>query len=453
MDLKNKKVTVAGLGNSGLSAAMALDDLGAFVRVTEKADNPDIRNNIERLEHRDIGIEIGGHTKSFIEDSALLVLSPGVPDDSPPVVWAEALKIPIISEMELGYRLCRGRMIAITGTNGKSTVTTLVGNILKEAGFKTVVCGNIGNALSGEVGRITKDHWVALEVSSFQLERAAEFRPAISVILNITDDHQDRYPGFKRYFDEKTKIFRNQEKDDMLVLNYDALNLRGLKEAFRPKAEVLFYSRLEPVNGAFVKDGKIFCVAKGVQKEICGVNDIKLKGSHNLENVLAAVLAATLAGANADSVQDAIKKFAGLPHRFETVAVINGVKFVDDSKGTTVDSTIRALESGRENKVVLIAGGRDKNSDYTAIREMVKRKVKHLVLIGEAKDRIKKAVSDLAPASEAGTMEEAVDISFNLSRRGEMVLLSPMCSSFDMFRDYRHRGDAFKAAVMRLTQK
>jgi UDP-N-acetylmuramoylalanine--D-glutamate ligase len=377
-------------------------------------------------------------------------LSPGVEDDSPPVRWAEELGIPLIGEMELGFRLCRGRIIAITGTNGKSTVTALTGAILKGAGLKTVVCGNIGNALCGEIDRITERHWVVLEVSSFQLERIDRFKPHISIILNVTDDHQDRYPDFRRYFNEKLKIFKNQDRRDCLILNYDASGLKGLKE--RSKAKVLFYSKYQRTNGAYTQDGRIVCVANGAEEEICDISDVKLKGLHNLENVLASVLAATLAGADAQAIKSAVRSFKGLEHRFEPVDVIGDVEFVDDSKGTTVDSTMRALESSAK-AVVLIAGGRDKRSDYTVIRDMVKKKVRHLVLIGEAKDRIASSLGGIVPISEAETMDEAVQISFRLASPGETVLLSPMCSSFDMFKDYKERGRAFKEAVAMLSKK
>ncbi len=447
MNIENKKVTVIGLGNSGLNAAIALDNIGAFVRVTERADNADVRKNIERLEHRDIEIEIGAHTRGFVQSSELVVVSPGVEDASPPVRWAEELGIPVISEMELGFRLCKGRIIGITGTNGKSTVTALIGEILKEAGFKTVVCGNIGNALCGEIEGITKDHWVVLEVSSFQLERTADFRPHIAVILNITDDHQDRYRSLKRYFDEKMKIFKNQDAGDFLVLNHDAPNLRELTaQKAKPKAKTYFYSRTNEKVSAFIKDAKIICAFHGRQEEICGISDIRIKGGHNHENALASSLVAIIAGARPDSIRDALKRFRGLSHRFETVEIVNGVEFVDDSKSTTVDSTLRALESSAK-PVMLIAGGRDKNSDYSAVRDIVRRKVKGLMLIGEAKYRIQEALGELTRVHEAGTLEEAVAESFKLAQDGDMVLLSPMCSSFDMFKDYKHRGEAFREAV------
>ncbi len=445
MELKDKHVTVVGLGNSGYNAAILLDDLGAYVRVTDSGDNTDIRVNLNSFEHRDIRVEIGAHTEEFVRGSELVVVSPGVEDSSPPIKWATKLGIPIISEMELGYLFCKGKIIAVTGTNGKSTVTALVGQILKDGDIDTVICGNIGNSLCGEIARIQEKTMVVLEVSSFQLERTKRFKPHIALILNITDDHLDRYSNFKKYFNEKLKIFYNQDADDILVLNYDAENLRSLKNKTSPRA--LFYSKFNSRTNAYTKDGDIFfALSDDLDERICSIKEINLKGLHNLENVLASGLVGFLVGVDKSSIRDTIRNFKGLPHRFETVGIINGVEYVDDSKGTTVDSTYRALESC-EKPVILIAGGRDKNSDYNVIKDLVKRKVKNLVLIGEAKEKIKTALGGIIKTHEAKNMFEAVDIATRLAENGEVVLLSPMCSSFDMFKDYKERGEVFKKAV------
>lgn len=448
MDLKNKKVTVIGLGNSGLNAAILLDDIGAYVKVTDSKDTPDIRANVERLEPRDIRVEIGGHTKDFIIDSGLIVLSPGVENSSPAIRWAEGSGIPVISELELGFRFSKGKIIAITGTNGKSTVTALIGEILKGAGLDTVVCGNIGNSLCGEIRSIKEKTFIVLEVSSFQLERTLDFKPHIAIILNITDDHLDRYRNFKEYFDEKLKVFRNQDRRDTLILNYDTENLRVLKDTARSKT--IFYSRSAKIDGAYVKDDEVVCNIDGEAKRICAVSDIWLKGLHNLENVLAASLVGKLVGAGEDSIRDTVRNFKGLAHRFETVGIIDGVEYIDDSKGTTVDSTYRALESC-EKPVILIAGGRDKNSDYSVIKDLVEKKVRYLILIGEAKERIGKALGGAVTTYDAGDMFDAVDTGRKLAKKGFSVLLSPMCSSFDMFKDYKERGEVFKEAVRRIT--
>ncbi|MBN1527231.1 MAG: UDP-N-acetylmuramoyl-L-alanine--D-glutamate ligase [Candidatus Omnitrophica bacterium] len=445
MDLKNKTVTVIGLGNSGMNAVSLLCGLGARVRGTDAKDSARLRDSIKGLEKRGAAFELGRHTEEFIKESDLVVLSPGVEDSSPALRWALKHKIPVVSELELGYRFCKGRIIAITGTNGKSTVTTLIGEILKKGGKDTVVCGNIGNSLCGEIPRIKKDTWVVIEVSSFQLERIEKFRPQIAAILNVTDDHLDRYKAFGDYFNEKMKIFANQDKGDFLILNHDAANLRPLKD--KARSRVLWYSKSEKMNGAYVKSGAIVYAVPGKEEEACKAAEIPLKGVHNLENVLASALVASLAGVSGRSMSGTIRGFKGLPHRCEPVATIGGVDYIDDSKGTTVDSTYRALESF-ERPVILIAGGKDKKSDYRAIRDLVGEKVKRLILIGEAKEKIRSQLGGAVDVSEAGSMEDAVEAARKSARPGDIVLLSPMCSSFDMFRDYKHRGDAFREAVM-----
>ncbi len=447
MDIKGKKVTVVGLGNSGVNAAILLAQKGASVRATEAKDNPATRAAAKLLSEKGAEVEIGVHTEKFIRGSELVVLSPGVEDSSPSVKWAEGLRIPIISEMELGYRFCEGKIIAITGTNGKSTVTTLIGQMLKDGGKDSVVCGNIGNSLSGEIGRIKADTWVVLEVSSFQLERVEKFRPRIALILNITDDHMDRYKKFDDYFNEKLKVFRNQDKGDILILNHDAENLRSLQKMAR--CEVLFYSRTGMVNGAYVKSGRIFSSYGSGESDICAVSDIRLKGLHNVENVLASSLVGTIAGVGSASIKRTLTNFKGLAHRFETVDIIDGVEYIDDSKGTTVDSTCRALESCAK-PVVLIAGGKDKHSDYSFVRDAVKRNVSYLVLIGEASEAIGKALGNIVDTRRAKDMFEAVDAAAGIAKNGQIVLLSPMCSSFDMFSSYKERGDVFREAVKRL---
>ncbi len=444
MELKGKIVTVLGLGNSGLNAALLLRDLGAIVKATDSGDTPSARNSARIL--RDLGIEVetGRHTERFIKNSDLVVASPGVEPASQAMVWAKSFRIPVIGEMELGFRYCKGRIIAITGTNGKSTVTTLVGEILKDAGLDAVVCGNIGNSLCGEISRIKDDTWVVLEVSSFQLETIKSFKPHIALILNITDDHMDRYNNFEEYFNEKLKIFSNQSERDILILNYDAQNLRSLKD--KADSKVIFYSRLKPTNGAYIKAGRICCVSGTATKEILSLADISLKGLHNVENVLASALIGTLVGVNKNSIRDTVKSFRGLAHRVETVAVVNGVEYIDDSKGTTVDSTYRALEAC-DKPVILIAGGKDKHSDYSRVLDIVKKKVKALVLIGEAREAIKKALRGAVDMFEAKDMFDAVSIAHGTAEKDWIVLLSPMCSSFDMFKDYKERGEAFKKAV------
>lgn len=444
MDLKGKKVTVVGLGNSGSNAAILLNDIGADVWATDSSNTPSTMAWSKLLSAKGIKVETGAHTQDFVKGSALVVVSPGVEDRSAPVKWAVRAGIPVIAEMELGYRFCKGKIIAITGTNGKSTVTTLIGELLKGGLKDTIVCGNIGNSLCGEINRITEDTWVVLEVSSFQLEKIEYFKPHIALILNIRDDHMDRYTKFSDYFNAKLKVFANQDKNDALILNFDAKELKDLKD--KAKSKTFFYSRLEKVNGAYLKNEKIYCAHGGAEKEVCAVSDIPLKGLHNIENALASVLASAIAGVDAGSMRDTIKSFKGLSHRFETVDTIDGVEYIDDSKGTTVDSTYRALESCTR-PVILIAGGKDKYSDYSAVKDVIKKKVKELVLIGEASGAIKKVMKDVVNTHQAKDMSEAVELARSLAQNNDIVLLSPMCSSFDMFSSYKERGEVFKKVV------
>jgi len=450
MNLKKKKVTVVGLGNSGFNAAVLLKSVGAISRVTDSGDTADIRKNAAKLKAKGIACEYGAHTLDFIKGSSLVVVSPGVPDSSAAIQWAVKDRIPIIGEMELGYRFCKGRIIAITGTNGKTTVTTLIGEMMKDAGFDTVVCGNIGNSLCGEIKRIKGKTVVVMEVSSFQLERIQYFKPHIAIILNITNDHLDRYGNFEDYFRAKLKIYANQDRHDRLVLNYDAENLRHLKSL--PRSKVLFYGKNNSRCAAYVDAGTIVCRVGAEKRNVCAVSDLRLKGLHNLENVIGSSLAAFLAGAGTDSMRRTIRRFRGIHHRFETVDIIGGVEYINDSKGTTVDSTLRALESC-DKPVILIAGGRDKESDFTVIRDAVKKKVKSLVLIGEARKKIGKALGGVVRAREGRDLRDAVAIAGSLARSGEIVLLSPMCASFDMFKNYEHRGDVFVKEVNALRRR
>jgi UDP-N-acetylmuramoylalanine--D-glutamate ligase len=416
------------MGNSGINASLLLNSRGARVMVTDSQNIPAVRSARARLESMGIESEIGGHTQEFIRGSELVVVSPGVEESSQALLWAKEYRIPVIGEMELGYRFCKGSIIAITGTNGKSTVTSLTGQILRDGGRKTITCGNIGNSLCGEIDRIGKDTIVVLEVSSFQLERTEAFKPHIAVILNITDDHLDRYAAFEDYFNEKLKVFKNQGSDDILILNYDSENLRPL--AGLARSEVIFFSRLRDGAGPYL-------------------SRMKLKGLHNIENVIVSALIGRLCGIPEESIERTVEGFGGLPHRFETVSIIGGVEYIDDSKGTTVDSTRRALESC-DRPVVLIAGGKDKFGSYDAVRDIVRRKVKGLILIGEAGPRIKTSLLSCTDIKDASDMREAVRMARDAAAEGDIVLLSPMCSSFDMFSSYKERGEVFRKAVLAL---
>jgi len=410
---KDKNVVIVGLARSGLSCANLLFDLGAKVSVTDnKANEATIRNRAN-LKSKDINVELGLHTEGFVKGRDLLVLSPGVTNNAPPVIWAEKFNIPIISEIELAWILCPATIIAVTGANGKTTVTTLIGKILEKAGKKVFVCGNIGNPFCAEVEKMKEGDFVSLEVSSFQLERIASFKPKIALILNFTPNHLDRYKDMQEYLAAKKRIFMNQDKSDYLVLNSQDPVLRGIaKEA---KAKVLYFSQEEGLN----------------------------------PNQAAVLAVGSILGIDRELIKEVFGEFKGIEHRLEYVAEINKVKFINDSKATTVDSAMWALNN-ISTPIVLIAGGKHKGVDYRQILDLARQKVREVILIGEAKEKIRAALEGVLALDEAATLEEAVRKAYQKARPGDSVLLSPMCSSFDMFSSYEERGSVFKNAVQGL---
>ena len=413
---KNKKIAIVGFARSGLSCANLLSDLGAEVSVTDNQDNDLTRSYASRIKSKEIKTELGKHSQEFIKGRDLLVISPGVPNDSLPVIWASEFNIPIISEIELAWILCPATIIAVTGSNGKTTVTTLIGKILEAGGRKVFVCGNIGNPFSGELEKMREGDFVSLEVSSFQLERIVNFKPKISVMLNFSTNHLDRYKDMREYLEAKKRIFMNQDKADYLVLNFQDNVLRELAKG--TKAEVVYFSRedkLNPNQAAVLAVGSILGIEKGL---ILGV----------------------------------FSEFKGIEHRLEYVLEINNIKFINDSKSTTVDSAIWALEN-IQSPIILIAGGKDKGVDYGAILDLARNKVKEVILLGEAKKKIASAFKGTLSLDEAATLEEAVAKAFSKARSGDCVLLSPMCSSFDMFSSYEERGNIFKKSVYDLARK
>lgn len=446
-DFKNKKVAVVGLARSGMAAVHLLHSLEADVYATDSGDSEDLRKNEEVLKSNGIKVEIKEHTPEFIKDKDLIVISPGIPDTSPAVIWAIEYGIPIISEIELGYLCCDVPIVAITGTNGKSTVTTLIGEILKKGGKDVVVCGNLGNPFCGELPNIKSDSIVVLEVSSFQLERIKEFKPYVSVLLNISQNHFDRHPDLNSYINAKAQIFHNQDDNDWTILNYDDELLREFKG--RTKAVLLYFSRKRKVVGAYLDNDQMIISANGTEQTLCDISELKIKGGHNVENALASLCVAAIFGINPQHITDAVKDFKGLEHRFEYVTSIDNIDFINDSKSTTVLSTMRALEAC-DRPVILIAGGKDKGSDFRKTRSMLASKVKSMVLIGTSKGKIKEDLRGVIPITEANSMEEAVKIAYFNAVEGDVVLLSPMCASFDMFRNFEDRGKIFKEVVFKI---
>ncbi|MFA5339686.1 MAG: UDP-N-acetylmuramoyl-L-alanine--D-glutamate ligase [Candidatus Omnitrophota bacterium] len=447
---RGKKVTVAGLAKSGMAAAFLLKRLGAKVWATDSGDSQKLREAKGLLEWKGIIVELGRHTPEFTEGKDLIVISPGVPEDSQVLKWAAEYKVPVIGEIELGYLCCKAPVVAVTGTNGKSTTTTLIGEILKKGGKRAVVCGNIGNPFCGEIAKVKKNSVVVLEASSFQLESIKTFRPHVAVVLNISQNHFDRHPDLRSYINAKARILGNQEKGDWAVLNYDDPLVRKLKAG--TKAKAIFFSRKNKKAAAFFEDGSVFIGRGGKPQRICGAAELKIKGTHNIENVLACLCVASIFGISPKKIKEALVGFKGLEHRFEHVKTVGGVEFINDSKGTTVLATMMALESCVK-PVILIAGGHDKGSDFRKARRVVGAKVKKLVLIGEAKEKIKDHLSGAAPHIFAETMEDAVRKSFGEAEAGDLVLLSPMCASFDMFRNFEERGRVFKEIVRALKEE
>jgi UDP-N-acetylmuramoylalanine--D-glutamate ligase len=450
MDLKGKKVLVVGLGKSGLAAALFLRHHGAVVTVSDVRSAEALRKEIPALLEEGIMVEAGGHGVLTFRRQDLIVVSPGVPLNTPELSQARKFGLPIIGEIELAARFLKGRIVAITGSNGKTTTTTLEGEILKEAGFATQVGGNIGVPVIDLVEGSTDAGWSVLEVSSFQLESTDEFHPAVSVILNITPDHLDRYGSFENYAEAKERIFAAQTEADSLVLNAD--NARAAEAAARTKATVYWFSAKSAVaQGAWVDNGSIvYRDAKNAAVEtIMPLNAIALKGAHNVENVLAAVVAARRAGAPAEAIRSAVEKFHAVEHRLEFVAKVNGVDYYNDSKATNVDATEKAIEAFKGG-IHLILGGKDKGSDYTTLSPLLRARVKAVYTIGSAAAKIESHLRGVIALHSCETLEKAVNAAAGAARPGEIVLLAPACSSFDQFDSYEHRGRVFKELVAEL---
>lgn len=432
---KGKKVTVVGLARSGAAVARLLKNLGSEVYVTDSANNDRLRILAEDLKRRGIYVETGRHSLDFIRNKDLVVSSPGVSNKSQALVWADELKVPVISEIELSWSLCPATVIAISGTNGKTTVTTLLGKVLETTGRRVWTLGNIGRPFAQEVMNMNSDDFVSLEVSSFQLERIAAFKPKVSAILNFTRDHLDRYGDMSEYLAAKKRIFINQSRGDYLVLNYDQPILKGL--AKETKARVIFFSASHKSQVTSHESPRDY--ARGRQFARQNLNP----------NHYAVMAVAKIFGIPEARCMEVFRDFKGVEHRLEQVRTINDIEFINDSKATNVDSTLWALQ-GMHKPTILIAGGRDKNSDYRLISDLIKQKVKLLILIGEARGKIRAAFEGLLSIEEASSLEEATQKSFQRAQAGDCVLLSPMCASFDMFQDYEHRGRVFKEIVNKL---
>jgi len=450
LDLKGKKVLVVGLGKSGLAAALFLRRRGAQVTVSDVRSAEALAKEIPALIEEGIMVETGGHGLLTFRRQDLIVVSPGVPLDTPELVQVKNFGLPVIGELELAARFLKGRMLAVTGSNGKTTTTTLLGEILAAGGLPTLVGGNIGVPVIALIDASTEQSWSVLEVSSFQLETTDEFHPAIAVILNITPDHLDRHGSFENYAAAKERIFAAQTAEDFLVLN--AGDVPCIAAASRAAAKVYWFSNGKPVEqGAWVEDGHVvYCAQKGAAVEkIMPLAGIPLKGAHNVENVLAAVVAARLAGVPAASIRAAIEKFQAVEHRLEFVATHKGVEFYNDSKATNVDATAKAIAAFKGG-IHLILGGKDKGSPYTVLAPLLRERAVAVYTIGVAAPKIEADLRGVLPIRSCETLDNAVAAAAAAARPGEVVVLAPACSSYDQFDNYEQRGKVFKQLVKEL---
>ncbi|MDO9566491.1 MAG: UDP-N-acetylmuramoyl-L-alanine--D-glutamate ligase [Candidatus Desulfaltia sp.] len=438
MQIANKNIVVVGLGKSGFAAARFLKKMGASVIVTDKAEEDKLETYAPVLREMGIKMELGQHRIDTFEKSDLIIVSPGVSHNILPIKRAALKGIPILGEIELAYRFIQEPVVAVTGTNGKTTTTTLLGDMLEKSGKRVFVGGNIGNPLIDYVHKGEKAEIIVAEVSSFQLDTIDTFRPKVGVLLNITEDHLNRYSDFTAYAGAKARIFENQKESDVAVFNGLDPFIGSICKNIKSK-KLSFYNQI-------VDDAEINIFFKSLD-----FSTIKLPGKHNLENAYAASLAALTIGGSLEGVQSALSNFKGLSHRLEYIATINEVVFFNDSKATNVDAVARALETFSK-PVILIMGGRDKGGNFRILRDLVRQRVKRLIVLGEAKEDILFALGDITSTKEASSMEDAVLSAYYAASPGDVVLLSPACASFDMYTSYANRGEDFCKAVGKLNK-
>ena len=444
--VEGRRVTVAGAARSGVAAAELLVRRGAHVTLSDtRSAVPDL----EPLTRVGVEIELGGHGAETFRGADLIVLSPGVPPDQPAIETAKAHGVPVIGEVELASRWLKGRMIAITGTKGKSTTTALTGQMLERAGFPVTVGGNIGSPLSAQVECSTEDTLHVVEASSFQLEQTVDFHPWIAVMLNLSADHLDRHPTVEAYAAAKARIFLNQDERDWAVINGDDPAVLEIARPARSRRR-LFGRRPGLSAGTTVHDGWIVDRQRDGDEPLIPLSAIHLLGPHLVDDVMAAATVAAIAGVTPTAMTAAVETFHGLEHAMELVAELQGVRFVNDSKATNVEAALRSIESF-DHGVVPIIGGRFKGGDLRLLRDAIRQRAKAIVAIGEARALVREALADVAPVHDAWSLEDAVRRAFELARPSGVVLLAPACASFDMFRDYAERGLVFKNAVRRLT--
>jgi UDP-N-acetylmuramoylalanine--D-glutamate ligase len=444
-DVKDKRVTVAGAARSGLAAAELLARRGARVTLSDTRSEVPEAGPLTRL---GVQLELGGHRAQTFTGADLVVLSPGVPPETPAIAAARDHGVPVIAEIELASRWLQGRLIAITGTKGKSTTTALTGRMLEAAGFRVTVGGNIGAPLSAQVSESTPDTFHVVETSSFQLEQIDTFHPWIAVMLNFSPDHLDRHATVEAYAAAKARIFENQDTRDFAVINADDPAVLELARRGRATAR-LFARRGSIPRGTVVEDGWIVDRRRDIAARLVPLEAIHLLGPHLVSDVMAAATVGAIAGAAPEAMTAAVDAFSGLEHAMELVGEIHGVRFVNDSKATNVESALRSIESF-ERDLVPIVGGRFKGGDLRLLREPVRARAKAVVAIGEARPLVREALGDLIEVHEADTFADAIGRAYMLAQPSGVVLLAPACASFDMFHDYADRGRRFKEEVKRL---
>ena len=452
MKIEGRKALVLGAGKSGIESARFLAERGADVALHDKRQVDEWSDAARSLKaSHNVGL-ISGEIPSWLLDQIdLVVISPGVPINTIPTRYFDRKDGEVIGEVELAYRFLKGCVVGITGSNGKTTTTALIGELLKNAGIKTQVGGNIGTPLLSLTEDSSDDGWTVVELSSFQLETINNFRPNVGICLNVTPNHLDRYDSFHDYALAKHRLFMNQTADDVAILNADDEITASWADSLKANV-VMFSVKKELEDGLFLRERDLMCRANGKEKVLTTRDEIFLRGLHNVENVLAAFAAGLACGASPESMRETVREFKGVEHRIEFVAEIDGVKFYNDSKATSVDATSKALEalSGGDGKTVLILGGRGKNAPYAPLIGLIESSVRSLILVGEDADNIESQLKGRADIIRADSIEDAVKKGFEAAASGDAVLLAPACASFDMFKSFEERGQVFKAAVLRL---
>lgn len=449
MNLEGKRVLVVGLGSTGEALCSFLLHHGAQVKVSEKKMPEEMGQKISSWEEKGVTVEAGTHDQKSFMEADLIVPSPGVPW-LPELEAARANGVKIISEIELAYKFLRGKIVGITGSNGKSTTATLTQKILEEGGLKTYLAGNIGTPLISFVDNSKDDHIYVTEISSFQLEHIEEFRVSISVLLNISPDHLDWHPSFADYYEAKKKLIVSQRENDIAILNRDDPLVWALKE--EGKFQVYAFSRNGKVSPGCFLNGDWIVLSNKEEEKLIKTSAIPLFGIHNQENIMASALVGHILGIPPSRIKEPIKSFRGLEHRLEKIATIRGVDFYDDSKATNVDATSKSIQSFDRN-IILILGGRDKGGDFKKLRKPVKEKVRRIILLGEAKEKIRTTLKGIVPMETVSSIEEAVRLGYSRAKPQEVVLLAPACTSFDMFQNFEERGEVFKREVLSLAQE